>query len=197
MKTPFAGKRMFEYIRADIRHFNRSQPTGMIKTLKLIWATPALKTLMVYRLGHWLRLVSKSRPEGWFIIIFIFPLYKLLKLYFCFAYDIFLDQSAEIGPGFYIGHFGGIRLFNCIIGENCSIQREVNLGSQGRSNKGPIIGNGVWIGAHVRIQGSVKIGAGATIGAGAIVTQDVDDRCLILGSPARVVRRGYDNSYIL
>jgi serine O-acetyltransferase len=62
---------------------------------------------------------------------------------------------------------------------------------------GPEIGDSVWIGAHAKIFGPVKVGARATIAPGACVTKDVPRNSLIVGAPARIVSRRYDNSHIL
>jgi serine O-acetyltransferase len=139
----------------------------------------------------------KRSPAFWLPIILLTPVYWLLATYYRLAYDINLEQSAEIGPGLYIGHFGGIRVRNCYIGEHCAIQQEVCLEPEACGNGGPIIGNRVWIGAHARIQGSVKVGDRATIGAGSLVNRDVPDGCLLLGNPARVAQKDYDNSGFL
>jgi len=47
------------------------------------------------------------------------------------------------------------------------------------------------------IQGDITIGDGATIGAGAYVKEDVLPNSLVLGNPARVIQRDYDNSNFL
>ena len=47
------------------------------------------------------------------------------------------------------------------------------------------------------ITGNVSIGDGATIGAGAHVSGDVPARALLMGNPARMMSRDYDNSAIL
>lgn len=51
------------------------------------------------------------------------------------------------------------------------------------------IGCNVWIGEHVCIMPGVTIGDGAIIGAGAVVTSDVPANCIVVGAPARTVRR--------
>ncbi len=51
----------------------------------------------------------------------------------------------------------------------------------------------VWIGAGAMIMRGVRIGARSIIGAGAIVTQDVPADVVVVGNPARIVRRINDN----
>lgn len=151
---------------------------------------------MIYRLGRWL-LNAKKSPVCWPMVLVLTPVYWLLAAYMRLAFDIHLDKSADIGPGLYIGHFGGIRLRKCCLGANCSVQQEVRLEPSEGSDDGPIIGNNVWIGAHARVQGAVQVGNGATIGAGAFVTKDVAESCLVLGVPSRIVQNNYENSDIL
>jgi acetyltransferase-like isoleucine patch superfamily enzyme len=35
----------------------------------------------------------------------------------------------------------------------------------------------------------VTIGRGVTVGAGSVVTKDVEDFCVVVGNPARVIKR--------
>lgn len=51
------------------------------------------------------------------------------------------------------------------------------------------IGNDVWIGVGVFIRSGVSIGAGAIIGAHSVVTKDVEPYSIVVGNPARVVRK--------
>ena len=53
------------------------------------------------------------------------------------------------------------------------------------------IGKGSWIGANAVVLPGVRVGCNTVIAAGAVVTQDIPDYCVAVGSPARVVRR-YD-----
>lgn len=58
---------------------------------------------------------------------------------------------------------------------------------QGRTARGVTIGDGVWLGAGAKILDGVRIGAHAVIGAGAVVREDVPERAIAVGVPARVV----------
>jgi acetyltransferase-like isoleucine patch superfamily enzyme len=51
------------------------------------------------------------------------------------------------------------------------------------------IGDHAWIGEKVTVLRGVNIGAGCVIGAHSVVTHDIPDRSVAVGSPARVVRR--------
>lgn len=50
------------------------------------------------------------------------------------------------------------------------------------------IGANCWIAANVTICGGVTIGDGCVIGAGSVVTHDIPDNSLAVGTPARVLR---------
>ena len=50
------------------------------------------------------------------------------------------------------------------------------------------IGEGSYIGINAVIVGNVKIGKHCVIGANSVVTKDVPDYCVAVGSPARVIK---------
>ena len=58
---------------------------------------------------------------------------------------------------------------------------------QGRTARGVTIGEGAWLGAGAKVLDGVRIGAHAVVGAGAVVREDVPDRAIAVGVPARVV----------
>lgn len=51
------------------------------------------------------------------------------------------------------------------------------------------IGDGSYIGINAVIVGNVKIGKHCVIGANSVVTKDVPDYCVAVGSPARVIKK--------
>lgn len=61
---------------------------------------------------------------------------------------------------------------------------EIDLGGQP-----VVIEEDVWIGAGAMIMRGIRIGARSIVGAGAIVTQDVPTDVIVVGNPARIVRR--------
>ena len=50
-------------------------------------------------------------------------------------------------------------------------------------------GTDVWIGAGAIILPGITIGDGATVGAGSVVSKNVEARTVVVGNPARIIRR--------
>ena len=58
------------------------------------------------------------------------------------------------------------------------------------------IGNDVWIGQNAVILPGVKIGDGAIIGANAVVGSNVAPYTIVVGNPAKEIRKRFDNELI-
>lgn len=58
------------------------------------------------------------------------------------------------------------------------------------------IGNDVWIGANVFLKNGIKVGNGAVIGSGAIVLKDVNDYEIVVGCPAKCVKKRFTEDII-
>lgn len=136
----------------------------------------------------WLRLrtVFKSKVIGFILQR------KRIK----FGIDI---HTHNIGEGFYIGHFGHIVVSrSVIIGNNCNISQGVTLGVTNTGSKigAPIIGDRVYIAPGAKLIGKVTIGNDVAIGANSVVTNDVPDKAVVVGVPARVVSYEGSSGYI-
>ncbi|MDR1100740.1 MAG: CatB-related O-acetyltransferase [Clostridiales bacterium] len=59
-----------------------------------------------------------------------------------------------------------------------------------------IIGNDVWIGQNATILPGVKVGDGAIIGASSVVGSDVEPYTIVVGNPAKRVRKRFDDELI-
>jgi acetyltransferase-like isoleucine patch superfamily enzyme len=65
----------------------------------------------------------------------------------------------------------------------------VPIREQGVEPKPIKIGDDVWIGANACILGGVEIGRGCVIGAGAVVAESLEPFSVVVGNPARVVKK--------
>jgi maltose O-acetyltransferase len=64
------------------------------------------------------------------------------------------------------------------------------LRRSGIEGAGPItIGDNVWLGGGVIVLAGVTIGDNSVVGAGSVVTKDVPADVVVVGNPARVIRR--------
>src|SRR6185437_13886393 len=65
------------------------------------------------------------------------------------------------------------------------------------ASRGPVIvGNDVWIGRKATIMSGVTIGDGATVAAKAVVARDVRPYAVVVGNPAREIRRRFSDDII-
>lgn len=51
-----------------------------------------------------------------------------------------------------------------------------------------VIEDGVWFGANVTVLGGVRIGKNSVIGAGSVVTCDIPENVIAIGTPCKVKR---------
>lgn len=56
-----------------------------------------------------------------------------------------------------------------------------------------VIGNDVWIGQNAVILPGVQIGDGAIVGANSVVGSNIDPYTIVVGNPARVLRKRFDD----
>lgn len=60
-----------------------------------------------------------------------------------------------------------------------------------RRNQPVVIGHDVWIGHGTIVLAGRSIGVGAVVGAGSVVTKDVEPYTIVVGNPARELRRRF------
>lgn len=84
-----------------------------------------------------------------------------------------------------------------LIGPNCCffsathpVDPFVRNGTLGPESGKPItVGEDCWIGGNVIVLPGVTIGRGATVGAGSVVTKDVPPFVVVVGNPARILKK--------
>lgn len=64
----------------------------------------------------------------------------------------------------------------------------IHQGTVNKDNK-VIIKDNAYIGINAVIVGNVTIGKGSVIGANSVVTHDIPDYCVAVGSPAKIIKR--------
>jgi len=82
-------------------------------------------------------------------------------------------------------------LGDATIGENTNIGAgTITCNYDGKDKHPTTIGNNVKIGSDTMLVAPVTVGDGAATGAGSVVTKDVEAEALVVGVPARTVKKG-------
>jgi len=114
---------------------------------------------------------------------------------------IFLYRDVTVGDNVLIGRYNTIH--HCDFGsyvltaEGCAFlsgsryhrhgRTDIPMALQGGQKKRIAIGDDCWIGTHATVMDDV--GRGAIVGAGAVVTKPVEEFTIVVGNPAKMVRR--------
>ena len=108
----------------------------------------------------------------------------------CLKTNIFILPNT-VDEGLLIPHPGFIRVDTfCSIGKNCTILPMVLFGKKKPHTEANIVvGDNCYIGTGATILGPVKIGNNVTIGAGAVVVKYVSDGSVVVGVPAKEIKR--------
>lgn len=151
----------------------------------LLWCyvtSPGLAYSLCMRLCAYLR----QRPLFKFSV---YPFVKLLLRHHKYKYGIDIHETTRIGPGLFIGHFGGIIVNSAaVLGKNCNLSQGVTIGTANRGERAgdPTIGDNVYIGPGAKVVGAVRVGNNVAIGANCVVTKDLPDNAVAVGVPARI-----------
>lgn len=133
------------------------------------------------------------------------PLARLLKSVNFFLYKAILPYQADIQDDIVLEHYALATVIhpNVVIGKRARIFHHVTLAGEtwiGSDHK-IVIGDDVVIGAGAiviaRKDTGLTIGDGACVGAGAVVTSDVAPGDIVVGSPARPIKKKIDKTALL
>jgi len=187
----------YAYFKSDIdRYFVLMPERTLGKTLRLWAYTPGLWILLFYRFGQSLSIACrKHRILKPLVAVYGF-FYFLLRVFV----GIDIPIEADIGEGFYIGHYGGIIIHPAsVIGRNCNISQGVTIGAGGRGDQRgvPTIGDRVYIGPGAMIFGSITVGNNVAVGANAVVNSSVPDDAVVGGIPAQILSTAGSQNFIV
>ena len=167
-------------LRADIlRTYEYLQGSRLRRTVNCL-RSPGVQAVIVFRFGQWLDLRSSLSK------LLLQPVYFVLNGLVKIMWGIELPRSATIGPGFYIGHFGGITIAPGVtIGRNCNISQHITIGLSGQGEKAgvPAIGDNVYLAPGARVFGKISIGNNVKIGANAVIYKDIPDNAIVVLEP--------------
>ncbi|MEO6655550.1 MAG: DapH/DapD/GlmU-related protein, partial [Pyrinomonadaceae bacterium] len=97
-------------------------------------------------------------------------------------------KKTKLGKGSKASHL--TYLGDATIGEKTNIGAgTITCNYDGTSKHETHIGDNVKIGSDTMLIAPVKVGDGAVTGAGSVVTKDVEDNALVVGAPARAIRK--------
>ncbi len=101
---------------------------------------------------------------------------------------LFIRQASNIGRGLFIQH-GFSTIIVATIGDNGWINQQVTIGYNDDTERTPILGKNVRVGAGAKILGPVSVGDNVLIGANAVVVKNVPPNCTVVGVPAYIVKK--------
>jgi serine O-acetyltransferase len=182
-KDSYALSRAWLDLLADLDRYRVTEGRGLLAMFVL---SPGSVASVAYRLSRWVW----SRP-GPFAHLARIPLVILHRLVEIWS-GVSIYPQAKIGPGLYIGHFGGVIVHGqAVLGANCNLSQSVTIGVSGRGGvRGvPTMGDRVYIGPGAKLFGPIVIGDDVAIGANAVVVSSVPTRGVVVGVPGKVRSR--------
>lgn len=141
---------------------------------------PGVHALAYYRVAHLF-----YRMRLFFVARVISQLGRLFT-------GIEIHPGATIGKRLFIDHGMGLVIGETtIIGDDCVLYHGVTLGgkSSEAAKRHPTLKNNVVVGANAQVLGNITIFDHATIGANAVVTKDVNAHDVVVGIPAKSIRK--------
>ncbi len=167
-------------LRADLRRRYAMTSGSTLRRVLNCARSPGVHAVLVLRFGQW----SQRLPK---VLRLLFdPIYVILDFFIQALWGIEIPRSAKVGPGLYIGHYGGITVSSrAVIGRDCNLSQNITIGVSGAGMKrgAPVIGDNVYIAPGARVVGKITVGHNVKIGANAVVHKDLPDNAIAVLDP--------------
>jgi serine O-acetyltransferase len=177
---------LLDTVKADLRaNVDPTRVFGAAFWLKLVGkllVTPQVQVVVLFRIGSALALTPLR------------PLAFVLRSFSVAIGGAEIHPDATIGPGFALVHSTGVVIGpGVVIGAGCRVSQGVTLGEPGRGGDPakwgfPTVGDHVTLGVNAVVLGPHTLGKGCVVGANSVVTSDVPEGGVVVGSPARLIR---------
>lgn len=181
--VPLWRSQAWSRFRQDLRRYLRPGEELTVRSAAFAFRhAESLWAIAIYRAGQYLH----EEAPGWVARLFRVP-YAATHRTMRFALGIHLFPQTRIGPGLYIGHYGGIWISPLAeLGAQCIINHETTIGTA--TDRGaPKLGDRVWVGPNVTVTGNVELGDGAVVAANSLVVANVPPRGVVVGVPAKLM----------
>ena len=184
---------LFKILRFDIQRYLGLEYNlwdVFVESLKEV----GLFYIILFRVCQYIININNKFLKLFLKIIILYPFYHFFTIFL----GIEIDLQADIGKGFYIGHFGDIHIGPVKIGKYCNVNQGVSIGLGRESDRFglPTFGDYVWIGAGAKVFGDIVIGNNVSIGANSVVSKDIPDNAVVVGNPGRIVHSQNNNPNI-
>jgi serine O-acetyltransferase len=139
------------------------------------------------------------------LYLFAYRLYRLRipifpelinRVFVRLLFSCYIGLGARLGKNVRLG-YGGLGVVihkKAVVGNNVILGAGVSLGGTPRKHGVPIIGDNCTIYNGAQIIGPVTIGDNCIVGANSVVLENVPDKCIAAGVPAKIIKRNIDIS---
>jgi serine O-acetyltransferase len=170
---------MLANLREDVRAALERDPAAN-SVLEVALTYPGVHAVWAWRLSHplWVR--------GHRLVA------RIISMVARTLTGVEIHPGATLGRRLFIDHATGVVIGETAeVGDDVTLYHGVTLGGRSlhKGKRHPTIGDRVTIGAGAKLLGPIEIGADSSVGANAVVLESMPPGSVIVGVPARVVKR--------
>jgi len=169
---------------ARYRYFGKGR--SFLSRAVLVATTEQLWVLCTYRFARWARHECRLPVVRTSLSVAARAHLRFLRA----LLGVWISPEARIGGGLLINHFGSIWINpETVMGKFCNLHHGVTIGigGKGRTRGVPRLGDRVNLSPYAVLLGNISVGSDVLVGANSLVIQDIPDRAVAIGVPARVV----------